>query len=40
MRDYPIYKNLIQFSNLVDPEGNFLDESSKTKEEVKKPEEL
>lgn len=25
MKEYPIYKHLIQFSNMVDPEGNFIE---------------
>ena len=39
MKEYPIFKHLIQFSNLVDPQGNFLDGKdcdSKAKEENKK----
>jgi len=41
MKEYPIFKHLIQFSNMVDPQGNFIDKDcdSKGKEENKKTEE-
>ena len=43
MKEYPIYKHLIQFSNMVDSQGNFLEDGQgcemKPKEETKKPDE-
>ena len=39
MKDYPIYKYLIQFSNIVDANGNYLEHAEaeyNEREEVKR----